>query len=105
MINPPKAAARTKATIDLDSKLVVPPVLLDGFASLCPVADPPPAVVGAVAVIRSFDAPAGVAVAVAAPVDWGAVATAPVMGICVNLISSGPRVTVAGPSSEKVWPE
>lgn len=81
MINPPKAAAKTNATIDLDSKFVVPPVLPDGVAAACPVGDPPLAVVGAAAAVRSLDAPAGVVVASAAPVDWGAVALAPVIGI------------------------
>lgn len=76
-----------------EPRLVASPVLLDGLAAACPVADPPLAVAEPVVADFLFDGVVEVAVE-AARVDPDAMAFAPVIGIWVKCISSGPSVVV-----------
>lgn len=75
------AAAPIKATMDLDSMLVAPPVLPDGLGVACPLADPPLAVVdsplAAVDPLLAVDEPVIEDLLFDAPVEVG-VAAAPV---------------------------
>lgn len=83
-----------KAMMDLDSRLVAPPVLPVGLGCACPIGDPVLAAVELVTEGFLLDARVEAA-AIAAPVDGTAVTLPPVMGIWVNLISCGGSVVVS----------